>query len=188
MTTTKFSVSAAHRITGKSRTTLNKHIKSGKLSIERDADGKPLIDAAELIRCYGADACDFDRAGADAPAGGGQQGPGQRVTSEATTVQRELDTLREERERERRQLTEQIERLQQALDRTHEGHSRALLLIESRGDSAGEWRRAVEKLEQRVANQEEQLRGRLKKARELGRREAVEAIKREPWWRLLMRS
>ena len=57
---TKYTITAAHRITGKSRTTLQKHLKKGKLSCEETDDGIKLIDASELIRVYG-DACDFTR-------------------------------------------------------------------------------------------------------------------------------
>ena len=37
----------------KNRTTIWRHINSGKLSIERDRDGLPLVDTSELIRVYG---------------------------------------------------------------------------------------------------------------------------------------
>ena len=49
MTTTKYSISAAHRITGKSRTTITKHLASGKLSCEEDAQGNKLIDAFQEL-------------------------------------------------------------------------------------------------------------------------------------------
>lgn len=47
------SISEAARLTGKSRATLQRHIKSGRLSVGRDETGSPLIDTAELIRVYG---------------------------------------------------------------------------------------------------------------------------------------
>ncbi len=47
------SISAAARATGIHRVTIQKHIKSGKLSVSRDAVGKPVVDVAELIRVYG---------------------------------------------------------------------------------------------------------------------------------------
>jgi hypothetical protein len=46
-------VSDAAKVTGKHRVTIQKHIKSGKLSVSRDAAGNPQIDVAELIRVYG---------------------------------------------------------------------------------------------------------------------------------------
>jgi hypothetical protein len=47
------SISEAARLTGKSRNTLHRHIKSGKVSKREDKDGNPVIDTAELIRVYG---------------------------------------------------------------------------------------------------------------------------------------
>ena len=59
MTQSKFSISEIHRITGKSRTTISKHMEEGKLSYELDGE-KKTVDAAELMRVYGDD-CDFER-------------------------------------------------------------------------------------------------------------------------------
>lgn len=50
---TKLNLSQAARVVGKSRVTLWRHIKSGKLSAERDRDGNPLVDTSELLRVYG---------------------------------------------------------------------------------------------------------------------------------------
>lgn len=61
MNTDKYTVSAAHRITGRARGTIINHMKSGKLSFEKDDHGNPLISAAELIRVYGK-RCNFDKA------------------------------------------------------------------------------------------------------------------------------
>lgn len=55
---TKYTISAASRLTGKSRPTISKHIRQGRLSCEDDGQGAKLIDAVELIRVYG-DACNF---------------------------------------------------------------------------------------------------------------------------------
>ena len=62
MTKSKFNQSEAQRITGKSRTTINKHMKGGKLSFELDQEGNKVIQASELIRVYGEENCDFDSA------------------------------------------------------------------------------------------------------------------------------
>lgn len=50
---TKLNISEAARATGKNRTTLYRHIKSGKLSSEKDATDNPVIDVSELQRVYG---------------------------------------------------------------------------------------------------------------------------------------
>jgi len=48
----KISISEAARLTGKNRTTLHRHIKSGKLSRFLDDDNNPVLDTSELIRVY----------------------------------------------------------------------------------------------------------------------------------------
>lgn len=49
----KVNLSKAALLAGKNRTTIWRHIKQGRLSIERDRDGNPLVDTSELIRVYG---------------------------------------------------------------------------------------------------------------------------------------
>ncbi|WP_041508303.1 hypothetical protein [Shewanella sp. cp20] len=49
----KVNLSKAAALVGKNRTTIWRHVKSGKVSIERDRDGNPLVDTSELIRVYG---------------------------------------------------------------------------------------------------------------------------------------
>src|SRR5512147_425935 len=49
----KISISEASRRTGKPRSTLHRHIRTGKLSKEFDELGNPIIDMSELERVYG---------------------------------------------------------------------------------------------------------------------------------------
>ena len=49
----KINLSKAAELVGKDRTTIWRHVKSGKLSIERDRDQLPFVDTSELIRVYG---------------------------------------------------------------------------------------------------------------------------------------
>jgi len=49
----KHSISEAARISGKSRSTIYRHIKQGKVSKEIGSDGEPMIDTSELRRVYG---------------------------------------------------------------------------------------------------------------------------------------
>ncbi|MGX2962143.1 MerR family transcriptional regulator [Shewanella sp. FeAMO] len=49
----KLNLSQAAKVVNKSRVTIWRHIKSGKLSAERDRDGNPLVDTSELLRVYG---------------------------------------------------------------------------------------------------------------------------------------
>ncbi|SKC20875.1 hypothetical protein [Dyadobacter psychrophilus] len=48
----RISISEAARLTGKNRSTLHRHIKSGKLSKHLDDDNNPLLDTSELSRIY----------------------------------------------------------------------------------------------------------------------------------------
>lgn len=47
------SVSKAAKLSGKSRSTIQRHIKEGKLSAGRNRAGSPVIDVSELLRVYG---------------------------------------------------------------------------------------------------------------------------------------
>lgn len=49
----KHNISEAARIVKKSRSTIHRHIKQGKLSKEEDEDGMPVVDTSELHRVYG---------------------------------------------------------------------------------------------------------------------------------------
>jgi hypothetical protein len=49
----KINISQAAKMTGKTRTTIYKKIKSGELSAESGSDGNRLIDTAELLRVFG---------------------------------------------------------------------------------------------------------------------------------------
>lgn len=50
----KHSISEASRLTGKARSTIHRHLTSGKISKEVGEDGSPVIDTSELVRVYGA--------------------------------------------------------------------------------------------------------------------------------------
>ena len=47
------SVSKAARMSGRGRSTIQRHIKEGRLSAGRDESDNPVIDVSELIRVYG---------------------------------------------------------------------------------------------------------------------------------------
>ena len=48
----KISISEAARLTGKNRSTLHRHIKTGKISKEFDDESNPVLDTSELARVY----------------------------------------------------------------------------------------------------------------------------------------
>lgn len=49
----KLTISAAARLYGFHRSTLHRHITSGRLSCDHQPDGSRAVDLSELIRCYG---------------------------------------------------------------------------------------------------------------------------------------
>ncbi|MDA7907296.1 helix-turn-helix domain-containing protein [Akkermansiaceae bacterium] len=150
MSKSQFTISEINRITGKSRTTITKHIKEGKLSAIHSGDQK-LVDAAELIRVYG-DECNFEKASSAQNHSTVQP----KITSqnkEAPHLQLELEKERQERERERRHFIDQIENLQDSLKTAQEGHNRATLLLENHS-GGGAFQEALEGLSKRLDQQE----------------------------------
>jgi uncharacterized protein (UPF0276 family) len=49
----QINLTQAAKLTGKNRTTIWRHIKSGKLSASKDFDDNPVVDTSELMRVYG---------------------------------------------------------------------------------------------------------------------------------------
>lgn len=184
----KYSISAIHRITKKSRTTITKQLKSGELSFERDASGAKVVDAAELIRFYGAENCDFTQEEGSRPSeGSGLSGIEQGVQPDLYSLRIQLEKEIAEREREREQYREQVEHLQQALKLAQEGHNKAMLLLEHGSGKSSDWEKAIKSLEDRIANQETNLKSKLTDAVEKARVTGFENALDLPWWKLLSR-
>jgi len=188
MTKTKYSISAASRVTGKSRTTIAKHLKAGKLSCVDDGSGAKLIDASELLRVYG-DACDFatEEEGTTTP----EPSATNKTADNQTALQERLDKEVAERERERQQLREQIEHLQESLQLAQEGHNRATLLLENNTKGGGGWEDALAAIEKRLANQEAKSKQELEDIKKAAKRQiyqhkqALEEELNKPIWRKL---
>ncbi len=92
----KYSISEASRIVGITRKTLYKHIKKKPISVEKDENEKPIIDASELVRVYG-DQCRFDNEEGNKETGKNTQGSTEVSSTEAieaAVTQKELEMLR----------------------------------------------------------------------------------------------
>lgn len=102
-----YTLGQAAKATGISKPTLSRAIKSGKLSGQKQPDGSFLIDPSELHRVYppvtvtGSDNGDMKQS----------ETPGN-----PSALQAKLETLREERDRERQQLQATIDDLRGRLD------------------------------------------------------------------------
>ncbi len=97
-----YTLGQAAKATGTSKPTLSRAIKSGRLSAQKQPDGSFLIDPAELHRVY-----------PPVTATGNDNGNVERseTPNNPSALQAQLETLREERDRERRQLQATIDDL-----------------------------------------------------------------------------
>lgn len=98
------SLSEAARISGKSRSTIHRHIKEGKLSKVLGDDGKPAVETSELHRVYGSLSQSvpqphtkvFQDETYETPA---WRGDAETLTIQLQALERERDSLKEERDR-----------------------------------------------------------------------------------------
>ena len=109
---TYFTLGEAAKQVQVSKPTLSKAVKDGRLSAEKQPDGSYRIQPAELFRVYpqrnGSTGTNFDER---------ETGNDNRLVSgELSRLREQLALLSAERDRERQQLTDQIEDLRQRLD------------------------------------------------------------------------
>lgn len=87
-------ISEAARLTGKARSTLQRHIKKGQISAKKDDNGHAQIDVAELERAYGS----LRSPDGNAPPATVEQA-GANATHEIDVLQVQLRHERERREK-----------------------------------------------------------------------------------------
>lgn len=146
-TPARLKVSQAAKAVGRARSTLNRDIANGKVSVTRTGTGQPFIEIAELERAYGP--LDIRTVSENVPIG--QDGTAEN-RPDIGTLQRELALVREERERERQQAQATIADLRHRLDQREADHRIALdrlaaaqeriaaLLTDQRPARRGWWR------------------------------------------------
>jgi len=144
MTNTKYSISAASRIIGKSRATVSRHMKAGKVSFELDSDGNRVIEASELVRAYG-DACEFDREE--------KRGQTTKTTRSETVPDASVAGMKAMQEQLTGQYVAQIDHLQQALEKAQDGQNRVTLLLEKRSTDTSAWQASLDAMSEKIANQ-----------------------------------
>lgn len=141
----KVSVKEAALLTGKSRETINTATKDGVLSFTLNERNHKVIDIAELERVYPLvkTMSDLEPSGVVRPDSDLTEGrPSdlreqvavlherlQSAAKEREFLQSERDTLKTERERERRQFEEQIEILRTSLEKAQDQHGKAMLML-----------------------------------------------------------
>ncbi len=163
----KISVSQAAKLTGKSRETINKATKSGKITFTLNGSNHKEINVAELERVY-----PFVKSMEEVNQKPKAVKPSQPVSE--TDIQAELAALREklagsektnelllsERDRERRQLESEIDNLRSSLEKAQEQHGKALLLITDQSKKSeterNNWEEPLAALKDQVANQQQE--------------------------------
>jgi len=108
----KYTLSQAATATGKNKATIQRAIKSGKISAAKNASGAYQIEPSELHRIFPATAQHV----AQHDISNGTQ----RTDRHDETMRLKLDLLEAERERERDQLQATIDDLRARLDRSEE--------------------------------------------------------------------
>ncbi|WP_196053697.1 hypothetical protein [Paracoccus lichenicola] len=104
-TMTELSLSQAAKLTGKSKSTINRAIKTGKISANRHEDGSYSIDPAELSRVFGLEPQEGSKR-SDAEPGGTRLL--ERIEALEVMLNREREIaadLKEDRDRWRQQAT-----------------------------------------------------------------------------------
>ena len=155
----KYSISESARIVGITRKTLYKHIDKKPISTEKDNNGKPVIDASELIRVYG-DQCKFNITDVNKDTEKGTQKSSSVSTSdsiEMAVTKKELELLKSQMASEKDSLEEQIDYLRKKLDESTSESRKltALITDQSQDNKADDWQKSLKMLEQRISNQEE---------------------------------
>lgn len=101
-----YTLGQAAKATGISKPTLSRAIKSGKLSGQKQLDGSFLIDSAELHRVY-------PLVVATSNGNGNGNMEQSEIPRNPSSLQAQIETLREERDRERQQLQATIDDLRE---------------------------------------------------------------------------
>lgn len=191
----KYSISQSARIVGVTRKTLYKHIESKPISVEKDDNDRPVIDASELIRIYG-DQCHFDFQDDNQETGDRKQPSTEVSIPEATEVavtKKELELIKERLAAEKENFEEQIDYLRKKLDEANSESRKLTALLTDQSSSsskASAWENSIKALENRIANQERAAKEREDREQKILRqnqslRKALEQEKSKPLWKKL---
>lgn len=112
------SLSEAAKMVGITRSTLYAHIREKGISVIDAKTKRPKIDVSELVRVYGDKVTPLDQLAAAKASKVAANEPD--MATEVAVLRERLKTAEIERERERRQLSEQIENLQELLKKEQE--------------------------------------------------------------------
>lgn len=164
-------ISKAAEMVGVTRATFYRHIERKNISVHKDEDGNPKVDVSELIRVYG-DRVQYSTLQADntsqrqsytALNGAGEAVSASNLTGSLSSadlnilrerirnLEEEKGRVNEERDRERRQLSEQIEMLRETVSKSEEQQKRlTLLLTDQREGQEKAQEKKMEELEKTI--------------------------------------
>jgi len=156
MSKTQFSIAAVHRMTGKARSTIAKHMREGKLAYVVDDDGKRYIEGSEIARVY---KTNIDLENAD-PRKNKTERTGNNASNHKLDqiLEQELENERQDRLAEREQLKETIEHLRKDLERAQSIEACVMLLFENHSQDTYQWKSKINELENRITTQEQETR------------------------------
>lgn len=167
MQQTKYNISQCARIIGKSRATVERHIKSKPISFELDENGYKLIDASELQRVYG-DKCNFLQEGKRA---------GDTDTKRSESKERQADSLGPLQERLIQKYAEENAHLKELLEKALDNQSGITRLIEDRSETQQKWQELLEETRAKIAQETSE------KLLELEEQHKLELVKWKRAWR-----
>lgn len=177
---TTYSISAAARIIDKSRATVSRNMKSGKLTYTLDRDGNKVVDASELLRVYGDEGCDFDRS----------QTSSKTVRSESmaqATVG--FGKLEEQYLARIKTMEKQNEKLEEIVDKQIETYAQSLKLLEDRSSKTDDWKTALQEMEKNLLNQSQRKLSEIEerhKKHVVRLRQELEAERKKPFFKRLL--
>lgn len=187
----KITVREAAQLTGKSRETINTATQDGTLSFSKNASGHKVIDISELGRVF-----EIKNKPTEVEQTSGGVRTSQKVSD--ATVRDELnrlyerikhreetnETQRAERDRERRQLQEEIEHLRTTLEKAQEQHNKALLLLtDQRGEGAGSQDKILQVLRDQINAQKVWFEERERDIKRNARHDKAKEIEQMAWWK-----
>lgn len=123
----KLTLNQAAKDCGRAKSTISKAIKTGKLSHEKGDKGAYLIDQSELYRVFPP----TGREHTSVPVANRENEQGNSaLQAELDAIRDKLETLNLERERERSQLTEQIEELREQVKEQRADFRQSLAILQ----------------------------------------------------------
>ena len=135
----KLTLNQAAQECNRSKSTISKALKSGKISSERGEKGAYLIDPAELFRVFPKSSPENQSEPMSNPK---SEQENRGLEQEIETLRQQIENLTLERERERQQLSDQITDLRQRLDQeSQERRSLMAILTDQRAQPAPQSRR-----------------------------------------------